>query len=363
MSAASDNDRYVYSPVLNFIQVNFEAGIDDDIIVSHAVDFFENSAVSTAKIELYSATVPDDCCPKRVGNKAITNNIRDMIDLIRKCDSENITIPIYVIRLPTEVPTIPAVAYSRFATKINNIGRTLEVIDSKLTNYDMNFPALPTVPANDNLATVVISNVPKVLNNPAKRREVIDKISGHEAISSIRSSNDKLVVRIDNVAVNDFCKAVPSVLANSKAKLIEKKYFGLLKGIGTDYDISRLTKYPGVSDVTRLGTSHALRISFVDVATKINAIKNGLKVDYEFLRVFEYFQIPRCCHRCRSPDHVVANCRSPVVKCSRCSDPHESSKDSPCQLSPKCANCGGDHVSYSLRCPKLRAIATKGIAK
>ena len=80
-------------------------------------------------------------------------------------------LPIYVIHLPTKVLVIPTVAYSRLATKLKKIGQTLETVNAKLTAYKINFLQLPTPTACmvEAQATVVILNVPKTLDNPAKR--------------------------------------------------------------------------------------------------------------------------------------------------------------------------------------------------
>ena len=60
-------------------------------------------------------------------------------------------------------------------------------------------------------------------DNPAKRQEMIEKIQGHQVISSMGHARDKLVLTIDDIAVDVFCKAFLSDLVNSKVKLIEKK--------------------------------------------------------------------------------------------------------------------------------------------
>ena len=38
--------KLVYSPLLNFIQTNFESGIDDEVIIKCAVDFYDGSVIS-----------------------------------------------------------------------------------------------------------------------------------------------------------------------------------------------------------------------------------------------------------------------------------------------------------------------------
>ncbi|KAK2703305.1 hypothetical protein QYM36_018220 [Artemia franciscana] len=65
-------------------------------------------------------TVNNDVQPtKYIGAKATSNNVKNILDLLRivssKCDSDDLDIPCYVIRVPTEVPCVPAVAYSRLA--------------------------------------------------------------------------------------------------------------------------------------------------------------------------------------------------------------------------------------------------------
>ncbi|KAK2712139.1 hypothetical protein QYM36_010990 [Artemia franciscana] len=106
--------------------------------------------------------------------------------------------------------------------KLNKIGQTHEAVNAELITYELNFPQLPTPTAciMEAQAIVFTSNVPKTLDNPAIRREMVEKIQGHQVISSMRHSRDKLVVTIDDIAANVFCKAVPSALANSKVKLI-----------------------------------------------------------------------------------------------------------------------------------------------
>ena len=64
-----------------------------------------------------------------------------MMEIFQKCDSENLSLPTYVIILPTEVPVIPAVAYSSFASKLVSIDLELQQI-CKISSYDLKFPFL-----------------------------------------------------------------------------------------------------------------------------------------------------------------------------------------------------------------------------
>lgn len=58
------------------------------------------------------------------------------------------------------------------------------------------------------------------------------------------------------------------------------------------------------------------------------------------------------CHRCQLFGHVQRNCNS-EYRCMKCGDSHSTHlcKKSPA-LQPTCANCGGEHLSTSLRCEK-----------
>jgi len=138
-----------------------------------------------------------------------------MMEIFQKCNTENLSLPIYVIILPTEVLVIPPVAYSNFASKLVSIDSELKQIRKKISLYDLKFPPLsnPSPQSlNHDQANVVISKVPSQLNNPAKRRGIIDSILGHECIHSTKPSGNKLVVRIDKIAGRDFCNAVPSII-------------------------------------------------------------------------------------------------------------------------------------------------------
>ena len=144
---------------------------------------------------------------RRQGDQANYRHIKDMMEIFQKRNSENLSLPIYVIILPTRVPVIPAVAYSSFASKLLSIDSELKRIREKVSSYDLDFPRLSSPnpqSLNHDQTTVVISEVPSQLNNRAKRREIIDCIPGHECIHSIKPSGDKLVVRIDKITAKDF---------------------------------------------------------------------------------------------------------------------------------------------------------------
>ena len=81
--------KLVYTSVLNFIQSNYESGIDDEVIIKCAVDFFYGSVTSSAKVEFWNKVINDIQPPKRIGAKAASNNVKNILDLLRKCDNDD----------------------------------------------------------------------------------------------------------------------------------------------------------------------------------------------------------------------------------------------------------------------------------
>ena len=56
------------------------------------------------------------------------------------------------------------------------------------------------------------------------------------------------------------------------------------------------------------------------------------------------------CYRCFRFGHKAEGCRAASARCSVCAEAHEF-KDCPNRASPKCANCGGNHVAIERTCP------------
>ena len=79
---------------------------------------------------------------RRQGDQANYRHIKDMMEIFQKRNSENLSLPIYVIILPTKVPVIPAVAYSSLASKLVSIDSELKQIREKISSYDLKFPLL-----------------------------------------------------------------------------------------------------------------------------------------------------------------------------------------------------------------------------
>ena len=298
--------------------------------------------------------------PRRIGATGSTNNVKDILDLTKILDSEEVSISIYVIKSPTEAPILPAVAYSRLSRKVNRVEKLLKVVATKLDAYELNCPQLPKPAIPDSHATIFVSNLPPTLSDPIKRKTMIDQINGYELITSIRPVGDKLIINIDKSVAENFRSSKTRAITGSSAKVQTKKCYRLLKGIPSDFELTHLISCPGVFDASRLGRSTAVKLEFSDAVSRAEALRHGIKVGYENLRVYEFKAIPRCRNICQSPEHLESSC---TPKCAGYAGPHVSDRDSPCNLSPMYVNCGGKHVSYSFTCPKLKAIASHNLPK
>jgi len=245
------------------VQSNLKERVSDEVIANHAVGFFDEKSILAAKIELWSRVYQSERVQRRQGDQANYRHIKDLMEIFQNCDSENLSLPTYVIILPTEVPVIPSVAYSSSASKLVSIDSELKQIREKILSYDFKFPPLSSPgpqSLNHDLTTVVISKVPSELNNLAKRREIKDSIPGHECIHRIKPSGDKLVVRIDKIAARNFCNAVPSVMRDCDVKVKEMKYIGIIKGIPTNFEEWMLIDCGNITHAKRIGNSLAVSV-------------------------------------------------------------------------------------------------------
>ena len=145
------------------------------------------------------------------------------------------------------------------------------------------------------------------------------------------------------------------------SKILQKRYHEIIKGILLSFNASnsKCTQ----DHANRIGLSQTIKLDFSDSFAKRDPMKNGVKIGYEIFRVYDFVSVPRCCFKCRSPDHVSNDCTSQVEKCARCAKNHIFSKDAPCTNNPKFVNCGDSHTSYSLLCPVLMSRIATGVKK
>lgn len=98
--------------------MNFRAGINENGIIRQDSGFFDSANIYKAKCILWKKILTNQLIPKRVGINAKLNNLNEIFYLFSKCDADNAKVPDFIIRCPTDVPCIPAVAYFRLPTKV-----------------------------------------------------------------------------------------------------------------------------------------------------------------------------------------------------------------------------------------------------
>lgn len=122
--------------------------------------------------------------------------------------------------------------------------------------------------------------------------------------------------------------------------------------------------YPATKIVRMRGNGPAplVLIEIARVYQSIYDIKHccGLQVEVKSLRKRNSIAI---CHRCRMYGHLPCNCNS-SYKCMEWGEglsAHLCAK--PGSNPPKCANCGGEYLPISLRCPENPNNATNNRRK
>ncbi|KAK2727313.1 hypothetical protein QYM36_007968, partial [Artemia franciscana] len=223
---------------------------DDNITIEGLVVQYSNVDCITTKtneIKLVMST----------RHKAASNNVKNILDLLRKCGNDDLDIPCYVICVPTEVP----------------FEQILKVMSSKMVSYETNFPSLSSC-NDENHATVIISKVLRDLSNPTKHRQALEQVRGHESILSVKPVDDKMIVSIDKTTAPEFCVSAQSVIHSSIVKMKAKKYYGLVKGIESDFELALFKEVTGITDASRLGNSNSVKLCFRNARSLNHALKD-----------------------------------------------------------------------------------------
>ncbi|KAK2709510.1 hypothetical protein QYM36_013241 [Artemia franciscana] len=153
----------VYLPVLKFLQFSRNNGVDDDLIIRHAFEFFDAAAVAAAESAFWNKVLPGEICLRRAGNKTTQSH------------------------LSNEVPLVPDLMFSNLSSKLTQMEKVLNAVVSRAEVYDNHFPPLPQPIEPNVLATIVVSEIPASLDNPIKRKEMLDKVISHVYVSSVKA--------------------------------------------------------------------------------------------------------------------------------------------------------------------------------
>ncbi|KAK2716622.1 hypothetical protein QYM36_006934 [Artemia franciscana] len=168
----------VYLPVLNFLQFSRNNGVDDDLIIRHALEFFDAAAVVAAKSAFWNKVLRGEICPRRAGNKATQSHLRAILELLAKCDSEDLTVPTYVILSANEVPSVPDLMFSHLSSKLTRMEKVLNAVASQFN--EQYFPSNIHEPFD----TPNLVSMPKDENSPCDVSEKLKPDPGHILLAS-----------------------------------------------------------------------------------------------------------------------------------------------------------------------------------
>ncbi|GJQ67692.1 hypothetical protein Trydic_g6725, partial [Trypoxylus dichotomus] len=221
---------------------------------------------------------------------------------------------------------------------------------------------------------------PKIAPIFLKNKEKWTKISQKMSQAKITTTKCKLVnagIQIDPAAEEDYRKLV-HLLEKEGYQFFtyqlssEKKLKVVLRGITQEITEKEITE-----DLQSKGYP-------ADKVTRMNG-KNGrpaplvlLELSKEYKSIYELRQVCGLatqveplktktgviqCHRCQLFGHVQRNCHI-GYKCMKCGEDHSTHLcEKPKTKPPKCANCGGEHLSTAISCKKNPNNPTIGTKK
>jgi hypothetical protein len=80
-------------------------------------------------------------------------------------------------------------------------------------------------------------------------------------------------------------------------------------------------------------------------------LPDSIKVGFEHCKVTRFIPNPLRCFKCQGYGHTSASCKKQQVCASCGSHDHMHDQQNPCQKTPVCVNCKGNHTAYSRDCP------------
>ncbi|XP_065583527.1 zinc finger protein 233-like [Artemia franciscana] len=211
-----------YCPVLNFAQQNLDEGLDHPSIMKYASDFFPYEDVIGAKKPLYSNCFPDEPIPRQ-----------------------------FVIKSPSEVPSVLASAYSILTVKVNQCLdqlKSLAHLNSPTTSINSSLLSDSKGTNHKPSYAVVVKYPPPELRDPVSRKEKLDSFAGHDGHLSSRVSGLNLrenasLVASKNSSASGFsnstalefeAKSLKSQRTCLKSRLYSKKHRKLERHQRTD---------------------------------------------------------------------------------------------------------------------------------
>jgi len=181
------------------------------------------------------------------------------------------------------------VVFSCLSSKINTCEQILNVISTRLVGYIKYFPELSSATAVNSLisddVTVIINKLPPEVKNPARRKKLLDGLTGHESMTSVRAIREKLVIKLDKTVSKDFYNVLPNILENATAGVTACNYLGIAFYFSTYFDVLLFKECPRVEETVRIRNSRAVKQSFAYAQSLELRIRDGVKVKNFCLQV------------------------------------------------------------------------------
>ena len=127
----------VWNPLLNFITRSLACGLNTEVLVNRAVEFFSRESILDAKKvlwTLYENLGYND--RMRTANKD-SENVLDLVKAVYRCSKDKKVLPRFVIYEPDEVPESADAVGACITTKVNQMCRKLDSVTEHLKQAPM----------------------------------------------------------------------------------------------------------------------------------------------------------------------------------------------------------------------------------
>ncbi|XP_048251812.1 uncharacterized protein LOC125379948 [Haliotis rufescens] len=173
--------------------------------------------------------------------------------------------------------------------------------------------------------------------------------SGSLLVECARRQQSQNLLQAHHFADTEIVVSVHKTLNSCRG--IVRDYAKCLSDMSED-EIAAELKNQGVTSVKRFSRKDG--DTFIKTNTylftfALTKLPSSIKAGYFNIGVDVYIPNPLRCFKCQQFGHGAKSCRNKQV-CSRCSQNHDGTE---CTESIKCANCSGEHMSFSKSCPSF----------
>jgi hypothetical protein len=359
------SEKFVYSPLLNFLFRSLNNGNKLSQIIDSAVKFYDKERINEARVLLHEIT----CATERLSMKVKDeDNVKELCrTMVSAVKDQKCKLPKFVIVDPQEVPTtadeISAVVITRVNEMCRKVDGFIESQSQQKFSQLLTQTSKTSVPPPQPLsyAAVVIKNFPHELKTPESRKEFITQLCENDCDEVVElkrfKTETKLLVKNKN-ATTRIAEKIAKAGSNLEARAKAPSYIGIVTQVPRDVTEEELKAlFMGLIEVKRCGTAQAFKLYFETAADLKLAVESPPMVGIERLNVKNFIFLPLKCYKCHKNGHKAASCTNEAV-CGRCASPeHVSSKDNPCTKPMRCVACdSSSHTCYHVRCPENQKV-------